>query len=331
MLRSFQLLPPVTWGRGLRQHRDVFGHDPRLEAGIGIGGRLRGGIGELAGIDAGQGEFRRNRAGVVGGVADLAQHVVELHQGREPQARHRAQEVASDEGNLRIRRACTFLGRRRFVVAHVGEQPLRIERRNFRRQFGRRHREVAGNLYEGPHPRHFALADLGHGGDADHMTGGIGFGDRRQAIALARSGAAAGRAAQGLDPFRIGGEMGLAVERCENGASHQGGAAQAGQDRAGEPAYRYAAPIEVFAQAAIHGQRWFVAEVDGAGHGSLRIAPRTVIQTPVPPSVRLTREPPPQPRLGPTKPIRSTFRHPAGPISRPPREPPGHSFGSKSP
>ena len=41
-----------------------------------------------------------------------------------------------------------------------------------------------------------------------------------------------------------GGEIGLAVERRENGAAHQGRAAQAGQDRAGKPLHRDAAAID---------------------------------------------------------------------------------------
>jgi hypothetical protein len=176
-----------------------------------------------------------------------------LHQACELQARYRAQEVAGDEGDFRIgRRTRPFLGGRRVVIAHIGEQPLRIERRNLGRQFGGRQREIAGNLHERPHPRHLAFAAPGHRGDADNVTGGIGFDNRRQAVALARGGACAGSRARWLHPFRIGGEMGLAVERCENGAPHQGGAAQARQNRAGEPTNRYATAIEIFAQAPVH-------------------------------------------------------------------------------
>ena len=78
----------------------------------------------------------------------------------------------------------------------------------------------------------------------------------RQPVALAREpepvAGDAERAAQGdLDPLRQRGEIGLAVERCENGAAHEGGAAQRGQDRAGEPLHRDAAAVDQRAFAAV--------------------------------------------------------------------------------
>ena len=78
---------------------------------------------------------------------------------------------------------------------------------------------------------------------------GIGFAGGRQPIALAQRsdviGQVAHRAAQGdLDPLRDRGEIGLAVERCENGATHEGSAAKTGQDCPAEPLYRNAAAVD---------------------------------------------------------------------------------------
>ena len=79
------------------------------------------------------------------------------------------------------------------------------------------------------------------------MTRGIGFARGRQAVSLARAGRAfaAYCASQGI--FHAFGQcckMRFAVERRENGAAHQGRAAQAGQDRSGKPLGRDAAAID---------------------------------------------------------------------------------------
>ncbi len=100
----------------------------------------------------------------------------------------------------------------------------------------------------GPHPHHVAVADAGHGGDADHLTRGGGFARRRQAVALAAAGilvVGAERAAQGaLDAFRHLGEGDFAVERRKNGAADEGRAAQTGQNGAAKPLHRDAAAID---------------------------------------------------------------------------------------
>src|SRR6185437_11465641 len=101
-------------------------------------------------------------------------------------------------------------------------------------------------------------------------------------VAFARSagpvGAAAKRAAQrDLDPFGQRSEIGLAIERCENGAAHQSSAAQSGQNRAGEPLYRNAAAIDEAAVAAVNGQRWLVAELDRFGPPRSICAARTCL------------------------------------------------------
>jgi hypothetical protein len=100
--------------------------------------------------------------------------------------------------------------------------------------------------------------------NADHLAGGIDFAGGRQAVALAGGHPLLSeRSAQGrLHALRNGGEMGLAVERGENGATHQGRAAQAGQDGAREPLYGDAPAIDVGVSAAVDRQGWFVAEVE---------------------------------------------------------------------
>ena len=80
------------------------------------------------------------------------------------------------------------------------------------------------------------------------------------------------------------GEIGLAVERRENGATHQGSAAKPGEDRSAEPLYRDAAPVDQTAAAAVDRQRRFVAEIDGLGNKPSTMAPRSLalVQNDVP-------------------------------------------------
>ncbi len=109
------------------------------------------------------------------------------------------------------------------------------------------------------------------GGHANDLARGIGLAGRRQPIGLARRiGDAVGDAADGaaqrrFDALRHGGEIGLAVERCENGAAHESGAAKTGQDGAAEPLDRDAAAVHQAAVLAVDGQRRLVAEIDVLG------------------------------------------------------------------
>ena len=66
----------------------------------------------------------------------------------------------------------------------------------------------------------------------------------RVALAEPVADAADGAAQRGFDALRHGREIGLAVERCENGAAHEGGAAQTGQNGAAEPLHRDAAAVD---------------------------------------------------------------------------------------
>ena len=90
------------------------------------------------------------------------------------------------------------------------------------------------------------------------------------------------RAAQrGLDALGHRGEVGLAVERRENGAAHESRAAHARQDRAGKPLRRDAAAIDHAAIAAVHRKRGLVAEIHDLGFHTRAVRARqpTVIQS----------------------------------------------------
>ena len=119
--------------------------------------------------------------------------------------------------------------------------------------------------------------------------GGIGLAGRRQAVALARRvgqaiGDAADRAAQrGFDALRHGGEIGLAVERCENGAAHESGAAKTGEDGAAEPLHRDPAAVDQAGGLAVDRQRRLVAEIDVLGLQTECAASFALIQDQRPP------------------------------------------------
>ena len=77
----------------------------------------------------------------------------------------------------------------------------------------------------------------------------------RVALVDAVGDVAGGAAQRGFDALRHGREIGLAVERRENGAAHEGRAAKTGQDRAAEPLDRDAAAIDQIARLAVDRQR----------------------------------------------------------------------------
>ena len=111
--------------------------------------------------------------------------------------------------------------------------------------------------------------------------------DGRKLVALAHDGCGAlgeGAAQRRLDPLGQRREVRLAVERNEDGAAHQRGAAQAGQDRAGEPLNGDAAAIDQSDRRAVHQQWRFVAEIDRLSGWSqtIWIAPSALIQAPCP-------------------------------------------------
>ena len=142
--------------------------------------------------------------------------------------RRRATQIASDEGDFGVR----FGRRRRLVVAGdpVGEQLLRIERRNIGGEIGDGQRKIAGDAHIGPHADQFAIAHMRRGRNAQDLAGNARLAERRQPVGLAQAAQvvadAGDRAAQRvLDPLGRGGEIGLAVERRKNGAAHQGRAA----------------------------------------------------------------------------------------------------------
>jgi len=67
------------------------------------------------------------------------------------------------------------------------------------------------------------------------------------------------------DPLRDGGEIGLAVKCCENGAPHQGGAAKTGQDCSAEPLDRDSAAVDLAVRLAVRGKRRLVTEIQALG------------------------------------------------------------------
>ena len=89
---------------------------------------------------------------------------------------------------------------------------------------------------------------------------------RRSLLCVAFVSADAKRAAQrDFDALWQRREIGLAVERRENGAAHKSSAAKCGQDRAGKPLHRNATAIDESARPAVDRQWRFVAELDGVG------------------------------------------------------------------
>ena len=94
-------------------------------------------------------------------------------------------------------------------------------------------------------------------------------GGRRSALRVdvghAIDDAADGAAQRGFHALGHGGEVGFAVERREDGAAHERGAAQAGENGAAEPLYGDAVAVHQAAALAVDGQRRFVAEIDALG------------------------------------------------------------------
>ena len=93
-------------------------------------------------------------------------------------------------------------------------------------------------------------------------------GGRRSALRVAlatRSTTPPTAPRSGLYALGHGGEVGLAVEGRENGAAHQGGAAQAGENGAAEPLDGDAVAVHQAAALAVDRQRRLVAEIDALG------------------------------------------------------------------
>ena len=116
----------------------------------------------------------------------------------------------------------------------------------------------------------FAIAHARADWHAQYLPRNARFGDGGQPIGLADSAQAVAdagdRSAQrGLDAFRRRSEIGFAVQRSKNGAAHEGGAAQSGQDCAAEPLQRKPAPVDETAGAAVCRKRRLVAEINGLG------------------------------------------------------------------
>ena len=108
-----------------------------------------------------------------GGLAHAIHDLVVRREHRDLELRQDRREIAHHESDLGV-----GLGRRRVVgrggVAAgrgLGEQALRIERRDIGGEIGNRERQIAGDAHEGTHADDFVIADPRHGGDADHLAG----------------------------------------------------------------------------------------------------------------------------------------------------------------
>src|SRR6185437_631863 len=138
----------------------------------------------------------------------------------------------------------------------------------------------------GPHAYHLAIVAPRDGGHAQNFALDRGLREGRQTVRLAQTGNMIAdvrqRAAQRrAGPFGRGGEGGFAVKGCKNGASHQGGAAESGQNRAAEPLHRYPAPVET--AIAVDRKRSFMAEIDGLGYSLPTAGTQpTLVQVPSP-------------------------------------------------
>ena len=297
--------------RGLRQHRDVLGHDARLEARIRIGlDAVRRIVEARAARDGGR-QTRGHRpcdaAGPFGCIAHPRDHVLQRHGRRDLHPRQHAREIARHEGDFGIGLGAGRIVRRhRIAAAVVHQQARRVELRHVRGQLRQRERQVRGDAHIGTHAHHLAVAGTHVGGDADHLARRVRFAGGRKLVALAHDGCGAlgeGAAQRRLDPLGQRGEVRLAVERNENGAAHQRGAAQAGENRAGEPLNGNATAIDQSDRRAVHQQWRFVAEIDRLSGWSqtIWIAPSALIQAPCPlhrfAVTRLRRGPPQVPSL----------------------------------
>ena len=246
----------------LAQQRDVHRHDARLEAQIGIGLIVRR-IAEPQRAGAvGTGQRRSGQAGAVGDVAHTLQDFVDRQERRAPHFRQQRTQLARARCGLAARRRCREVaGRERYFGVRLrrcglivignrrGQKLLRIEGRNLCGNIRDRQRQIAEYALVRPHAHHLALMAAGDGGNAQHFVPDRGLGEGRQPVCLAQTRNMVAdvrhRAAQcRANPFGRRRESGLAVQRSENGASHQGGAAKSGQNRPAEPLYRYAAPVE---------------------------------------------------------------------------------------
>ena len=289
---------------GLRQQRDVFRHHAGFKAGIGIGDVAFGGIGELevglgaAGVGCGVGQCRvadpAARAAPVRGVPHPHQDFVERDHGGEFRLRQHRRQVLGDEGNLGVGfdglGIVRILGGGRGRGADIGQHALGVERRDLGAEIARRHRQIAGDPDERPHPHHVAVADAGRGGDAASRCArrwsSPGGGRRSLLCRLAvRSLAPNAPAQRALDALRHLGKGHFAVERRKNGAADEGRAAQTGQDRAAKPLYGDTAAIDHRSLGAIDGKWRLVTEINDPDLASIAApAWRLLAQPCVPPN-----------------------------------------------
>ena len=185
---------------GLRQQRHVFRDHPGFKPGIGIGGGALGGVGHFdvglraAGVGRRVGKGVTHAAAVaapVRGIADAHQNLVERDHRGEFRLRQDRRQVLGDERDLGI--GFGGVGVVRIVGgggsggADIGQHALGVERRDLGAEIAGRHRQIAGDADERPHPHHVAVADAGDGRNPHHIPRGGRFAGRRQTVALVQA------------------------------------------------------------------------------------------------------------------------------------------------
>ena len=203
-----------------------------------------------------------------GGLADARHHFIGGREQRDLEFRHNGRHFAHHEGNFGVRLGGRAIVRRGVARRRFGEQSLRIEGRDIGGKVGNSERQIAGDAHERTNAHDFVVAYPINRGDADHLAGERRLFGSRQTVALVRAPFttdAECAAKRNLHPFGQRGEIGLPVERRENGATHESSAAERGQNRAGKPLHRNAAAIDEAARAAIDRQRRLIAELNGVG------------------------------------------------------------------
>ena len=187
--------------------------------------------------------------------------------GRDLRARQHAREIARHEGDFGIGLGAGRIVRRdRIAAAIVHQQARRIELRHVGgelRGVSDRFEATRTNgrtrtISRSPARMVVEMRITWRAALASPERGSLSV---LRAVCATRS-AGEGAAQRRLDPFGQGGEVRLAVERDVDRAAHQRGAAEPGEDRAGEPLNGDAAAIDDADGRAVDKQWRFVAEID---------------------------------------------------------------------
>ena len=155
----------------------------------------------------------------------------------------------------------------------LGHHPVGIVGRDLRRQFRLAQRQRGGDAHERLHPHGVFVADARQRRQLQELAGGELLVGDLQAVRLACGARTGGGIVAAPDLQRAvdrardaqfiggGGERLPAVERDEEGAAHEEGRGQTGEDRARDPTQRHLPAIKDVL-ATIGAQRRRIAEVD---------------------------------------------------------------------